>query len=116
MQLEGVDDVGRRSAATATAPRFGSSSTSPSAASMLIASRKGVRETRSCSARARSLSLAPGLDRAFDDQLAQPRADLLVQHRWRQGDDAGHRWDGLERHFVCKTADENGADHRGSHA
>jgi len=44
----------------ATAPRFGSSSTSPSAASILIASRSGVRDTFSSSHSARSFSLLPG--------------------------------------------------------
>ncbi|MDT4861654.1 hypothetical protein FQZ97_962680 [compost metagenome] len=45
---------------TATAPRFGTSSTRPSAARVLMASRSGVRETLSCSHSSRSLSLAPG--------------------------------------------------------
>ena len=68
---------------TATAPRFGSSSTSPSAASILIASRKRRARDLQLLAQRALVELGARRDRAFDDELAQPGASLLVQHAAR---------------------------------
>ena len=74
---------------TAIAPRLGSSSTSPSAASILIASRNGVRETLQHLAQLALVELGAGRDAAFDQHLAQALRHLLVQGGARDGDHVG---------------------------
>ena len=70
------------------APRLGSSSTRPSAASILMASRSGVRETFSTSAQFAFVELGAGRDAAFDQHLAQAMRHLLVQGGAGNGDDS----------------------------
>ena len=84
---------------TAMAPRLGSSSTRPSAASILMASRSGVRDTFSTSRELAFVELGAGRDAAFHQHLAQAVRHLLVQGGARDRDDFG----GHARYFVCKN-------------
>ena len=72
-----------RDSATTWAPRLGSWTRRPSAASMRKASRSGVRDTPSRSLSSRSFSRAPGASVALDDQGAQPLRRRLGQRRAR---------------------------------
>ena len=68
-----------RSSWRTRAPRLGSSSINPSAARTFSASRSGVREIPSISQSCRSGTRAALWNVAFDDVIAQPHQDFVVQ-------------------------------------
>ena len=92
LAMIGNSSVNSAGVITATrAPRCGSNSTMPSAASTFSASRSGVREMSKRRHSSRSGNLLPRRKLAGDDHVLEQIGCLAVQRAPSNGSDLGHR-------------------------